>query len=574
MEQRWSTEYLLGIPALDIGHEALFAGIQQLCSPGVDLPTGLQKLREEAARHFEREEQLLRKRDVNDSGEEKRARQCFFRQLWSDAFIHSLGTARSIADYLRATLVMHIADDARLFGRRVSDGESGFTRALLLEDAVGQLWEGLAHAWCDLERRHREFAESAERYRLLVERTSAVPFELDPSTLHYTYVSPQVLRLLGLSNNTPGIQEAEASREAAALVDALRSASFLDLVHADDKADVERRVRSFCAARTPGSEIELEYRVVGVDGRESYVRTTLGFDAASATVARGVSLNVTQQKQVEAELRQAQKLESVGRLAAGVAHEINTPVQYVSDSLSFIRDGVQGLKQVIEAYRAALEPLRATVDLRHLDQALEEADYAFLVEELPRAVDRSLDGIGRVASIVRSLKDFAHPDQKERSYVDINRGIESTLTIARNEYKYVADIELALDPNLPGVPCHAGDINQCVLNLVVNAAHAIEDVVKGTGSRGLIRVATRATGDGVELAVSDTGGGIPENIRHRIFDPFFTTKEVGRGTGQGLAIVRSTIEKHQGRVSFDTGPTGTTFTLWLPLNLPSSPGSA
>jgi signal transduction histidine kinase len=171
-----------------------------------------------------------------------------------------------------------------------------------------------------------------------------------------------------------------------------------------------------------------------------------------------------------------------------------------------------------------------------------------------------VEGLGRVATLVRSMKEFAHPDQKQKAPADLNRAIASTLTIARNEYKYVADIETDYG-ELPPVPCHIGELNQVFLNLIVNAAHAIESAIHGTDRRGLIRVETRREDDLVRVSISDSGTGIPEEIRNRIFDPFFTTKDVGRGTGQGLAIARSVVvDKHAGTLTFDSElGRGTTF---------------
>jgi two-component system, NtrC family, sensor kinase len=195
------------------------------------------------------------------------------------------------------------------------------------------------------------------------------------------------------------------------------------------------------------------------------------------------------------------------------------------------------------------------------------ADLTYLVDHMPNAIDRALDGLDRVASIVRSMKEFAHPDAMEMTYVDLNRAVESTLIIARNEYKYVADVQTDFG-HLPLVRCHAGDVNQAVLNVVVNAAHAIADVVAGTPNRGLITVRTRVDHDDVVVSIGDTGGGIPEAIRDRICDPFFTTKEVGRGTGQGLAITRTVIvDRHRGELTFDSViGRGTTCHLRLPIH--------
>jgi len=282
--------------------------------------------------------------------------------------------------------------------------------------------------------------------------------------------------------------------------------------------------------------------------------------------------------QIEIELRQAQKLESVGRLAAGVAHEINTPVQFVSDSVHFVRDAVADLASVVgklQAVRAAVQADEPAQQMaQEAGEAEEHADLSYLFENLPPALDRALEGLERVATIVRSMKEFAHPDQREMTAVDLNRAVQNTLAISRNEYKLVADVDDDLG-ELPPVTCHAGEVNPVVLNIIVNAAQAIEDVVKGTDCKGRITVRTRREGGEVVISIADTGGGIPDAARDRIFDPFFTTKEVGRGSGQGLAIARSVIvDKHRGQLTFETAPgKGTTFFIRLPLEPAASTGS-
>jgi len=282
-----------------------------------------------------------------------------------------------------------------------------------------------------------------------------------------------------------------------------------------------------------------------------------------------IAIDIRDRKKLESELYQAQKLESVGRLAAGVAHEINTPIQFVSDSMQFIRDGMSDIEGVIQKYRAlraVVEEIPSCVDVASdAAQAESDADLDYVLEHVPRALDRSLDGLNRVATIVRAMKEFGHPNDKAMTSVDLNQAIRSTLVIARNEYKYVADVEMDLG-EIPRVVCHQGDVNQVVLNLIVNAAHAIGDVVNGTDSKGRIDVRTHLDGENVVISISDTGGGIPDAICDHIFDPFFTTKGVGKGTGQGLAIARSVvIEKHGGALTFETKPgQGTTFFVSLP----------
>jgi PAS domain S-box-containing protein len=274
---------------------------------------------------------------------------------------------------------------------------------------------------------------------------------------------------------------------------------------------------------------------------------------------------------MEVQLRHAQKLESVGRLAAGVAHEINTPVQFVSDSVYFVRNEIQAIFKLLGEYRSLCQSTiddekRAGKSPRIEDMEC-EADLPYLLQEMPRALDRAIDGLDRVAVIVRSMKEFAHPDQTEKACVDLNRSINSTLTVARHEYKYVADLETDFG-DLPPVLCHAGEINQVILNLIVNAAHAIADAVGDSQTKGLIRIRTWREGDDAVISIEDNGRGIPEGIRNRIFDPFFTTKAVGRGTGQGLAIARSVVvDKHGGDLAFETElGHGTTFRILLPID--------
>ena len=268
------------------------------------------------------------------------------------------------------------------------------------------------------------------------------------------------------------------------------------------------------------------------------------------------------------ELRLAQKLESVGRLAAGIAHEINTPIQYVGDSVSFLQSAQKDLDRLLSSYRTALQLSGEDSRQEAVVAALElekEVDLAFLHREMPKAFERTLEGVERVAAIVRAMKEFAHPDSGDHSSADLNHALETTLTVAHNEYKYCAQIETRFSP-LPLVICNVGELNQVFLNLIVNAAHAIAESGNGV-DRGRITITTAAEGDHVEIEIEDNGCGIPPENLEKIFDPFFTTKPVGRGTGQGLAIARSIItEKHGGRVDVHSVVgSGTRFVLRLPI---------
>lgn len=281
---------------------------------------------------------------------------------------------------------------------------------------------------------------------------------------------------------------------------------------------------------------------------------------------------ITARKQMAMQLHQAQKLESIGQLAAGVAHEINTPTQYVGDNIRFLENSFRELLAIVDAAQAAAETLDDPSALAarsgELAAALDAADLEFLVEEIPSAISESLEGVRRVSEIVRALKRFSHPGTEDKQPIEINEALQNTLVVARNEWKYVADVELDLDSSLPTVMCFPGELNQAFLNIIVNAADAIRERLGGEAAeKGRITVSTRAVDGHVEVRIGDTGCGIPDHIRDRVFDPFFTTKEVGKGTGQGLNIAYSAVvDKNGGHIEFDSTPgAGTTFTIRLPI---------
>jgi signal transduction histidine kinase len=276
------------------------------------------------------------------------------------------------------------------------------------------------------------------------------------------------------------------------------------------------------------------------------------------------------------QVTQAQKLEAIGQLAAGIAHEINTPTQYVGDNTRFLKDAFESIREVhadfLSLLVASKEGQPSEEMVLNIEQNLQNLDLDYLINEIPIAIEQTLEGVEQIARIVRAMKEFSHPGGDEKTYSDINTAIENTITVSRNEWKYVADIEKDLDPSLPLVPCLPGAFNQVILNIMVNAAHAIGDVVQdGEKGKGKIKVSTRAKGQFAEIRISDTGSGIPEHARARVFDPFFTTKEVGRGTGQGLALSYSiVVEKHNGTINFETETgEGTTFIIRLPLQADS-----
>jgi two-component system NtrC family sensor kinase len=255
----------------------------------------------------------------------------------------------------------------------------------------------------------------------------------------------------------------------------------------------------------------------------------------------------------EVELGLAQKLEAVGRLAAGIAHEINTPIQYIADSVHFLG--------------TAFDEMLTVVATNHGERPSDPPiDFEFLRSEVPRAIARTLEGTERVATIVRAMKEFSYPDASEMIVADLNRALQNTLMIARNEYKYVATVDLQCG-DLPEVMCDVGELSQVFLNLIVNAAHALADSGRDPDT-GKITIKTQAIEGWAQICFEDNGCGIPREIIDKIYDPFFTTKEVGRGTGQGLAIARSiVVDKHAGRIAVQSTPgIGTCFTLRLPLH--------
>lgn len=402
-----------------------------------------------------------------------------------------------------------------------------------------------------------ELRQSEEKFRSLFEVSRDAILTLEPPLWTFSAANPAAVSMFRV-------------KDAAALM-SCGPAEFASESQRNGRnsADVIRE-KIEAALREGAAHFDVTQR--RIDGEEFPASVSLTrMDRGGKSCLQATIRDISEQKRIEGELGHSRKLEAVGQLASGIAHEINTPTQYVGDGVHFLKDAFEGYRRLLDHYEravGALEPTKRLEELSDETRAIaEDIDLAYLDANVPDCFDRCIDGVLRIATIVRAMKEFAHPDQQERSAADLNQALQSTLTIARNEYKYVADVSTDFGV-LPPVICYVSALNQVFLNLVVNAAHAIGDVVGRSGSKGQICVRTMLEGSMVRIDIEDTGAGIPEAIRHRIFDPFFTTKEVGKGSGQGLAIAHSiVVVKHHGMLTFESElGRGTTFTIRLPID--------
>jgi len=318
---------------------------------------------------------------------------------------------------------------------------------------------------------------------------------------------------------------------------------FIPAFHASSDENEVRKISEttsdhLYARRSTGAEFSCEITISKFAADDGEVYIWMVRDTTERIEAE------QRKKELEGELRQAHRLESLGTMAGGIAHELNTPIQFVSDNMKFLSGAFSDLHKAIERFRALVAPEIA-------GQIAAENDLEFLAAEIPTAIEQSREGLARVAEIVLAIKRFSHPSGDVKESNDFNQIVATTVTVSKNQWKYIADMELDLDPKLPPVKSNAGELNQALINLIVNAAHAIED--KGDKAhKGKITITTRLVGGAVACSVSDTGIGIPSKDRDKIFDLFFTTKEPGRGTGQGLSLVHNIIKDHGGRITVDS----------------------
>jgi len=410
-----------------------------------------------------------------------------------------------------------------------------------------------------LENLRKDLQQREERIRLLLDSTSDGIYSNDLNGI-CTMANSTCAKLLGYENlesllGKPSHQLFHHSRPDGTPYPE-KACIILQAVNNKKPITVDNEV----FWRADGKNFPVEYRAAPIFHEENIVGIVVSFT------------DVSRRRATEMQLRQAQKLEAIGQLAAGIAHEINTPTQFVSHNTLFLKDSFGQLQELLAYYDELLESM-AKGEFNHeflaeIKSRQTDIDIDFLREEIPESIDQSLEGLKRITKIVMAMKEFSHPGSEEKKFTDINRAIEITLDVSRNEWKYCAEMVTLFDKSLPPVPCLPGEFNQVILNMVVNAAHAVSSVRKKQPDElGRITIQTSHDETYAEIRISDTGCGIPVENQHRIFDPFFTTKEVGKGTGQGLAISYSTIvDKHNGTISFESEErVGTTFIIRLPL---------
>jgi len=402
----------------------------------------------------------------------------------------------------------------------------------------------------------RELRISEERLRLAFRASNAGLFDWNMLTGEVVYSSKATDADTGLPDARGSLAELEKR------------------VHADDLPKLRAAVEAHLTDRQPFRATEM--RLLSDDGK-TYRWFDLNAQGAWDAAGKphrlvGSVLDIDDLRQAQQRLIQAQKLEGIGQLAAGIAHEINTPTQYITDNVSFLQRAFVKLRAVLDAQKAVANAARqgreAAAELEVLDAVLKSSKLDYLLEQAPRALAQSLEGLAQVSSIVGAMKEFSHPSGAEKQPANLHDIIESSAMVAKNEWKYVAEVIFDFDQALPPVPVLRNQLAQVLLNLIVNAAHAIAEAQpEDKGGLGKITIRTRQLEGAAEIRVTDSGAGIPEAIRSRIFEPFFTTKGVGKGTGQGLAICYSVIvDKHRGAIAFESEPgRGTSFVISLPL---------
>ncbi len=409
--------------------------------------------------------------------------------------------------------------------------------------------------------RHRDAEEAKSRadqlFQSIAENSADLIAVVDQSG-HRIYNNPAYERLLGYT------------------AEELKSTVSYQQIHPDDRAAVTQAAQR---SLETGIGQNVEYRMRRKDGtyitlesHGSFIRDSKGEIRAFVISARDVSARRM--------AMQTEKLSAIGQLAAGIAHELNTPVQYISDNITFIGESwgqVEGAiaLSVAPVHAAAAGAASSGSDSSGTTSAAPPAEWEWLRQEVPRAIAQSREGIRRMSKILGAMRRFSHTGGGEREYVDLNEALDATITVVQNQIKHLASVETDYQLDLPRVECYSDELNQVFLNLIVNSAHAIRDASAGQGRpRGKLTIRTRQVGDMVQIEVQDNGTGIPVQARAHVFDPFFTTKQVGEGTGQGLSICHDiVVHKHHGKIWFETEiDKGTTFFVTVPIRFASDTG--
>jgi len=486
-------------------------------------------------------------------------------QIWTVDPDLQIVVCTAYSDYSRDQMIKKLGrSDKLLILKKPFDN----IEALQLVAALTEKWQltqqvrnHVQELEATVSRRTEQLSKSEDRYRLITENAGDLIAIVNDEG-HWIYRSPSFQRLLGYT------------------AEELSALGVHGLIHPDDRAATISAMRD-CAHR--GVKLTYEFRAQHKNGTwltmESQASPFLEAGGEKGTLF--VTRDVTERHKLEAQLHQAQKLESIGQLSAGIAHEINTPMQFIADNTRFLETSFTDLDPLLRAYSDLLAAADAgsitPALLAAVHSAQETASLDYLLGEIPKSIRETLDGVKRTTKIVQAMKTFSHPGCAEKTLVDLREAVDSTITISRSEWRHVAEVVTDFDVDLPLIPLFAAEFNQALLNLIINATHAIADVVaKDAKHKGVITISIHAAGEWAEVRVRDNGTGILEAAQNRVFDPFFTTKPLGKGTGQGLAIARSVIvEKHGGALEFETVlGQGTVFIIRVPLHVASQPAAA
>jgi PAS domain S-box-containing protein len=392
-----------------------------------------------------------------------------------------------------------------------------------------------------------------ERYRAFFEQIGQAYFEID-KTGKLSFFNDQLCEMMGYGNGE------------------LLDKNILQFLEKEDVEKVKSAFKEIYETGKPKSGFV--FQIKRKDGQKRQIGSSICLNTDMVnhkTGFKGIARDISERKNREEQLNQTRRLESIGQLAAGIAHEINTPIQYIGDNVQFLKDSFGDIISLLNRTLACVKAPGGSnkeAAVNEIEGIMKSIDSDYLIDEIPRAIEQSINGLQRVSEIVQAMKQFCHPGVEEKHASDLNAAIKNVVTVTKNEWKYVADVVTELDATLPLVPCRLGEINQVILNLIINAVHTIKDVIGKEGrGKGTITIRTGYDDSWAEIRVGDTGTGIPNEIRSKIFDPFFTTKEVGKGTGQGLAISHViVVNNHGGTIGFETEMgTGTTMIVRIPL---------